>query len=68
MDFETHPVGTGKLLEWVNKEWFRRVRVENQLWLIVQGKRPPPDVRECHEWAVILGVPDEFREKQRESV
>ncbi len=47
--------------EWVEKELFRRVRVENQLWLIVQGKRPLPTVEECHEWALILGVPDEFR-------
>ena len=63
-DFETHPVGTAKLLEWVHKEMFRRVRVENELWDIVHGKRPLPDEKECKEWAIILGVPEEFRGKQ----
>lgn len=60
-DFECHPIGTASKLAWVDKELFRRVRVENQLWLVVQGKRPPPTVEECREWALTLGVPDEMR-------
>jgi hypothetical protein len=65
MDFETHPVGTGKMLEWVNKEMFRRVKVENELWQCAFGKRPPPTSDECKEWALILGVPEEFRVAQQ---
>lgn len=61
MDFETHPVGTGKLLEWVNKEMFRRVKVENELWLCAFGKRPLPTAEECRQWALVLGVPEDFR-------
>lgn len=67
-DFEVHPVGTAKLLEWVNKEMFRRVKVENELWLCAFGKRELPTKEECRDWALILGVPEEFKKGQNDQV
>lgn len=67
-DFETHPVGTAKLLEWVNKEMFRRVKVENELWACAAGKRPLPTAEECKQWAIVLGVPEEFKLRPTEPV
>ena len=67
-DFEVHPVGTSKLLEWVNKEMFRRVKVENELWACAFGKREMPSREECRDWALLLGVPEEFKRFQNDKV
>jgi len=37
------------------------VRVENELWNCFFGKRELPTKAECREWALLLGVPDEYR-------
>jgi hypothetical protein len=39
----------------------RRAKVEQELWNVVNGKAPLPDQEKCRDWALRLGVPDEFR-------
>lgn len=54
-------------IEWLEKlltqRFSRSSNIEEQLMWIGVGKRDLPTREECREWAVKLGVPDEFREK-----
>jgi hypothetical protein len=40
----------------------RRAEVEQELWDCSRGKKPLPDAKQCKEWALRLGVPDEWRD------
>lgn len=54
-------------IEWLekllNQRFSRSSNIEEQLMAIGIGKRDLPTRDECREWAIKLGVPDEFREK-----
>lgn len=54
-------------VEWLEKlltqRFSRSATIEEQLMGIGVGKRDLPTREECREWAIKLGVPDEFREK-----
>lgn len=39
----------------------RSVDVESVLWSVSKGRRGPLTADECHQLAMKLGVPDEFR-------
>lgn len=39
----------------------QRAKVEAELFECVSDKRPMPDKNQLREWAVRLGVPEEFR-------
>ena len=39
----------------------RRAAVEQEMWNCVHGKSLMPDADKLREWALRLGVPDEFR-------
>lgn len=41
----------------------RRAAVEQELWNAANGKSPLPDREKLREWALKLGVPEEFRER-----
>lgn len=40
----------------------RRAEVEEALWAAARGKTPLPDAEQCRQWALRLGVPDEWRD------
>lgn len=48
-------------LEVLRKALNRRAAIEEQLWAIFHGKRPPPTPEECREWAIKLGIPEEYQ-------
>jgi len=39
----------------------RRAEVEQELWDCARGRRALPDAEQCKQWALRLGVPDEWR-------
>lgn len=41
----------------------RRAAVEQELWNAANGKAPMPDREKLRDWALRLGVPDEFRRR-----
>ena len=46
-------------LELCRKMLIKRVKVEEELWLVVVGKSELPDKEKCRDWAQRLGIPDE---------
>ncbi len=43
----------------------RRAAVEQEMWHCVNGKQPMPDKEKLRDWALRLGVPDEFRTREK---
>ena len=39
----------------------RRAKVEAEMWECIAGKRAMPDKNTLRDWAIRLGVPEEFR-------
>lgn len=48
-------------VEMFGKSLNTRAAVEQEMWNIVKGKAPLPDVEKCRDWARRLGIPEELR-------
>ncbi len=65
--FTVIPDTDAKKLEWI-KEYEQsmknRVKVENMLWDSFHGLRELPTKEECQEMAILLGVPDSWKQSK----
>ncbi len=46
----------------------RRAEVEQELWDCSRGKKQLPDAEQCKQWALRLGVPDEWRDAHNKNL
>lgn len=54
-------------LEWMReyeKSLNVRANVEQELFNVANGSAPLPDAEQCREWAMKLGVPNEWRQRK----
>lgn len=43
----------------MEQEANRLAAIEEQLWGVFHGKRPPPTPEECRDWTIKFGIPEE---------